>query len=139
MKSSDKDDSFGNINHLMSNQQAMIDQNWFTDLKGNYPVKIFKKIIEIFFEDVPTDIDELKRYLTNGDLVNAKVTAHKLKGACLTLGAVVLADLFEKIEEKYYDSGIEPLKSTLRIIDDIRDATFLEINRLVAELHLPSC
>ncbi len=136
---SDNDNSFGNINHLMTDQEAMIDQNWFAGLKGNYPVKIFKNIIKIFFEDVPTDIDELKRYLINDDLVNAKVTAHKLKGACLTVGAVVLADLFEKIEEKYYNAGIEPLKSTLRNIDDIRDATFLEINKLVAELHLPNC
>ncbi len=60
--------------------------------------EIFQEIMEVFVEDVPNQIDTLKRALAEKDIGLLEKQAHTLKGASGNVGAMAIQDLAQKME-----------------------------------------
>jgi len=56
-------------------------------------------VIEIFLEDMPCQIDSLRRYLDASDASGAERQAHLLRGAAATVGGEALCELACEMEK----------------------------------------
>jgi two-component system, sensor histidine kinase and response regulator len=61
-------------------------------------VEVIVEVLEAFLKEGPSDIDRIVAALAGGDLPSARQNAHRLKGACLTVGAEILAATCQRIE-----------------------------------------
>ena len=59
---------------------------------------IHREVVGILAGDIETRVATIQHALTQGDLAVCAGFAHKNKGACLTVGAIALADLFTAID-----------------------------------------
>jgi signal transduction histidine kinase/DNA-binding response OmpR family regulator/HPt (histidine-containing phosphotransfer) domain-containing protein len=57
-----------------------------------------KPVVELFLKSVPGLLESLASVMAEGDTVNVKLLAHKLKGNCLSLGAAKMAAACAAIE-----------------------------------------
>jgi HPt (histidine-containing phosphotransfer) domain-containing protein len=60
--------------------------------------EVIVEVLEAFLKEGPSDIDRIVAALAGGDLPSARQNAHRLKGACLTVGAESLAATCQRIE-----------------------------------------
>jgi HPt (histidine-containing phosphotransfer) domain-containing protein len=61
-------------------------------------IEIILEVLEAFLKQGPSDIDRIVAALAGGDLPSARRASHGLKGACLTVGAEILAAACQRIE-----------------------------------------
>ena len=83
----------------MQNKQ-IIDSKVISDLserEKNDP-GLINDLITIFTETTPSQVQELLLAFNNNDLSNIIYLSHTLKSSCRSLGALDLANDFEKIE-----------------------------------------
>lgn len=65
---------------------------------GDDLADVFEQLTDIFLSDTPPLLDALKSAIIRGDFQDAKRAAHRLKGGCAQLGALVLARDAEQVE-----------------------------------------
>jgi HPt (histidine-containing phosphotransfer) domain-containing protein len=58
------------------------------------------RLIQLFLDHVPEQLDELGAAVDAGDAKGARAHAHKLKGSCLALMAEPMAQVAEKLQRK---------------------------------------
>jgi signal transduction histidine kinase/CheY-like chemotaxis protein len=58
-----------------------------------------QKLIRLFIDRIPTQLDELDAALAGGDVEQLKRIAHKLKGGCLSVGAPIMSRVAAAIED----------------------------------------
>lgn len=78
----------------------MIDRDAIRKLEKLCPAgeDLVGDLIQLFAEETPKILAEMRRHLATGDLVDLKRKAHLLKSSCANLGARSMQDLSEKIE-----------------------------------------
>lgn len=88
-----------------------------------------KELVDLFSHDSETSLNELQDSLREGDLVNVKKVAHRLKGSALSIGANRLAALASEIE-------LEPepghINESAERLTSIRIETINELQQLHA-------
>jgi HPt (histidine-containing phosphotransfer) domain-containing protein len=67
------------------------------DLVGDDP-ELLGSLVDVFLEEAPVRLSELRSGLESGDAVLLGRAAHTLKSNALTFGALELADLSERLE-----------------------------------------
>ena len=77
--------------------QPCIDRTKLRDWVGDDPVAI-DALLHLFIDSAQTSADEIETALEHGDLAATGAAAHKLKGAALTVGAMDLTALSDRIE-----------------------------------------
>ena len=60
--------------------------------------ELLNEVLEVFACDMPQKVEALNRALKNDDAAAAAFKAHSIKGACLSIGAEVVARLAYEIE-----------------------------------------
>jgi len=68
---------------------------------------ILSRIISIYLEDTPNQMDNLYRALRNKDLREVRSIAHSLKSSSANLGAIALSALFKDLEHKAHTNTLE--------------------------------
>ena len=68
------------------------------ELGGDDGDEFFKEIIDLYKEQYPILLQQIKNYLSNEDYVNLSKSAHALKGASLNIGAKEIASICKIIE-----------------------------------------
>lgn len=78
----------------------MIDREAIRKLEELSPVgeDLVGELIQVFADETPKILADMKRHLATGNLVDLKKKAHLLKSSCANLGARTMQDLSEKIE-----------------------------------------
>jgi len=98
-------------------------------------VGIYLKMSKLFLESFPENWKKLECYLKDGDGDNAKILAHRLKGALRTVGGTRLADVFFRIED---GEGKIPHPDLLKILSEHQDESRIfaeELQAWMRQLH----
>jgi CheY-like chemotaxis protein len=82
------------------------------------------KLIQLFLRNMPGQLSQLTQAIEDGDFAAARAHAHKLKGSCLAIGALAMADLAEAVQ-RGCESGERPSVADLeraaaRVVRDLR-------------------
>ena len=75
-----------------------IDPHAFAELQANAGADFVKELIDTFFEEAPTMLDEMRAALAAGDAETFRRAAHSLKSNSQTFGAVALGALARDAE-----------------------------------------
>lgn len=67
--------------------------------------RLINQIVNLFIQDIPEKIDQLKVSLTKQDYSSASFYSHSIKGAGLNLGAVRISTIAQQLDEQL-KSGI---------------------------------
>jgi HPt (histidine-containing phosphotransfer) domain-containing protein len=76
------------------------------------------RLIELFLEHVPGQLDELAAAIEAGDVTQTRAHAHKLKGSCLALMAEPMARAAEKLQ---FESESGDLSGAERILEELAE------------------
>jgi PAS domain S-box-containing protein len=91
---------------------------------------LLSQMIDLFLEQTPQLIRELKEVLQRGDALNIVKTAHRLKGSSLNLGILSLAGLCKKIEMKGQNKDLSEMSSLIRQLEEDYERVHLELKNL---------
>ena len=75
--------------------------------------EIARRIVEVFLKDAPARIEELRGHLSSGDITNAEITAHAIKGAAAGISGSQMRALAEKMEQLAHAGDREGVTSLL--------------------------
>ncbi len=90
----DGDSSSG---HQDKHRKVFDREGFLYRIGGN--MKISDELLPMFLERFPIDLSVLSSFIEKQDLKEIRLQAHSLKGMCITIGAEVLADIAQKIED----------------------------------------
>lgn len=95
-----------------STQEPIIDFEAIENLRALNPEDsgFLKEIIDIFLDDTPARITELKQTLSTGDITGFSRAAHSIKGSSSNVGASRLRSAAERLEHGSKSAliGMEP-------------------------------
>jgi HPt (histidine-containing phosphotransfer) domain-containing protein len=100
------------------------------DLGGDDGDEFFKEIIDLYKEQYPILLQQIKNYLNNQDYVNLSKSAHALKGASLNIGAKELASVCKTIEINAKTDIKEGYSELIANLESTHTLTFDEIDKL---------
>ncbi|HTS16053.1 MAG TPA: PAS domain S-box protein [Verrucomicrobiae bacterium] len=66
---------------------------------------LYQKLVDLFWKDATQHFRQAQAALLSGNMTELMEKAHKLKGACLNVGAERLASIFSEIEERSRNQG----------------------------------
>jgi HPt (histidine-containing phosphotransfer) domain-containing protein len=98
-------------------------------------VGIYLKMSTLFLNSYEENVQKIIAYLNADDGKNAKIIAHRLKGALRTVGGTALAEVFFEIEQ---GEGNIPHGELIRILEKHRadsDQFIFELRSWMAQLH----
>jgi len=88
-----------------------------------------KTMFGIFLDDLPKKLEDLRTYDAQEDLYMLGRIAHSLKGACLTVGAMVASEKAKEMEEAATAEDLDRVRLTMSSLFDILDKTTGEMER----------
>lgn len=110
----------------MSEQLIYLDKEGALERLGG-DVDFLKTMFGIFLEDLPKKLDDLRTYHLEGDLYMLGRTAHSLKGASLTVGAVAASSKAREIEDAAKAENFDQVRRNMPPLFDILDKTTREM------------
>ena len=106
-------------------ERKRIDELSIMDDDGSF----LKELVDLFSHDSETSLKELNDSLREGDLVNVRKVAHRLKGSALSIGANRLAALASEIE---LEPEPDQLTGSLQRLTSLHSETINELQQLHA-------
>lgn len=100
------------------------------ELGGDDGDEFFKEIIDLYKEQYPILLQQIKNYLSNEDYVNLSKSAHALKGASLNIGAKEIASICKIIEINSKTDIKEGYNDLIANLEIVHTLTFIEIDKL---------
>jgi HPt (histidine-containing phosphotransfer) domain-containing protein len=79
--------------------------------------KLARRVIEGFLGDLPAQLAQLKAHAAAGDAHLVQQQAHKIKGACATVGGDALCALAAALEQAGQDGDLAGIADRMRKID----------------------
>ncbi|MBK5284673.1 MAG: response regulator [Bacteroidia bacterium] len=90
----------------------------------------FQVVINMFLQQSPHLIEEIKHYFEEGQYDKMGQAAHKLKGSSLNLGASNLAELCKQIEVKARNNELSGIDKMIDSLKSVYDRTESELKKL---------
>jgi HPt (histidine-containing phosphotransfer) domain-containing protein len=90
----------------------------------------FKVVINMFLNQSPNLIDEIRHYMQSGQYDKMGQAAHKLKGSSMNLGAGTLAELCKKIEIKARSNELSDIDRLIESLQPVYEKTETELKKL---------
>ena len=79
----------------------------------------FKEVVELYIEQAPILINDIKTYAYSADADNMGRAAHTLKGASLNVGAKKFADIGKTIELDGKNNILSNVNENLKELDEL--------------------
>ncbi len=76
-----------------------------------------KELIEIFIEQIPLFISNMKQYFCDGDLINLAKEAHTAKSSVLIFSMVNTGKSLKEIQLLSENNDVEPLQSLIENVE----------------------
>jgi CheY-like chemotaxis protein/HPt (histidine-containing phosphotransfer) domain-containing protein len=95
-----------------TNLQTVIDESVIEDLRsmaGSEGDRLITELIQVYLEDTPATIQELKNALAAENLTKIRKTAHALRSPSVSIGAVNLGKICEMLEYIAQDQSLEEI------------------------------
>lgn len=92
--------------------------------------KLLKIVVDSFLKEGPQIIQNLSRALKEGDLKQAQLHAHSIKGSCGNIGAEKLQEIAKKIEYAAKENAMETIKE---LYPEFKETYTLTIDTLQKE------
>ncbi len=91
---------------------------------------LLSEMVDLFLEQTPQLIEELRKFVQQKDTANIIKIAHKLKGSSLNLGILSLASLCKKIEIKSQSKDLSEINSLIRQLEEDYEQVRLKLKDL---------
>ncbi|AKN33154.1 histidine kinase [Clostridium carboxidivorans P7] len=114
-------------NKINYGEQAILDLDQVIDITGGEE-KLFKELIEVFFQAYPEQVRDIKEAIEKSDSSELQVKSNNLKQALRSLGAKSVFDLVDELENMAKNNDLDNAKKTFERIQ-------LEIIRLKSVLN----
>ncbi len=101
------------------------------ELGGDDGDDFIKEIIELYKEQYPILLAQIKNHLSNEDYANLSKSAHALKGASLNIGAKELASVCKTIEINAKSDIQQGFNELISDLETIHSLTFIELDKLL--------
>jgi HPt (histidine-containing phosphotransfer) domain-containing protein len=101
------------------------------ELGGDDGDDFIKEIIELYKEQYPILLAQMKNHLSNEDYPNLSKSAHALKGASLNIGAKELASVCKTIEINAKSEIQQGFNDLISDLETIHSLTFVELEKLL--------
>lgn len=103
----------------MDKYSDILDYSIIQGLKelGDDEEDFFKEVVELYIEQAPTLINEIKTFAYSADADNMGRAAHTLKGASLNVGAKKLAEVCKVIEFDGKSNNLSNVAENLKNLD----------------------
>lgn len=95
-------------------------------------VRRSRRLIELFLEHVPEQLDELAAAIDAGNAVHTRAHSHKLKGSCLALMAEPMARLAETLQ---FQAETGDLSNAERLLEQLAEKFMVVAAQLREELE----
>ena len=89
-----------------------------------------KEIINLYLEQAPGLMTEVRQYASGGEAEKMGKSAHTLKGSSLNVGAKLFSDVCRKIEMAGKDNNLEGIDDMIGEMDEIYRLTEEELKSL---------
>lgn len=97
---------------------AGLDPDRFASLRADFSAAEFAELLATFHTLTAPLIDEIAEAVSEGDDERARVAAHRLRGGCLSLGAMTLAATAAQLERRdFSDCSAEERAWLVRAIE----------------------
>ncbi len=118
---------------MSNSKEDLIDFDIVQSLKelgGDDGDEFFKEIIDLYKDQYPKLLLQIKNYLSKEDYDNLSKSAHALKGASLNIGAKELASICKTIEINAKSDIREGYNELIVNLETIHSLTFIEFEKL---------
>ncbi len=102
-KGSHSENPMGVVGEELINRRAL---DTIRALQPEGEPDILTRIISIYLEDTPNQMDSLYRALRNKDATEVRSIAHSLKSSSANIGALTLSALFKDLEHRAYTNAL---------------------------------
>lgn len=79
-------------------------------IESNYGPQVAREVVQIFINDYPAKIENLKKAIENGETDKIRFYAHDIKSGCLSMGVKPMSSLCETIEHQVTELSQDRLK-----------------------------
>ena len=101
--------------------------NGLIDLGSGEEKSFIKEIIELYIQQAPGYINDIKTSYNEKDAQKMSKTAHTLKGASLNVGAKLLSELCKNIEMKCKNNDLSNIDDILTELEEVYNFTINEL------------
>lgn len=99
---------------------------------GSEDSMIMISLIDMFKEQAPVLMNELRTTIDRGEAMKSKNTAHTLKGVCINLGLEPIATVCKSIEKSVLDNDFNNANLLLDELEQKYKEADLALSKLVA-------
>ncbi len=117
---------------IINDCEDMIDEKKIIEmheLKSGNDIEFFIDLLNIYLQDLPISLKEIKSAAEGCDFKKLQFSAHKIKGSSLTLGIDVISDLSHRLESKAKQEKFD--NEAKNLVSDLEAA----VNKMVIELE----
>jgi histidine phosphotransfer protein HptB len=100
------------------------------DLNPGDGGEFLREIVNIYLEDTPKRLDDMKLALAKGDLAGFTRAAHTIKGSSANVGAQVLKSVAERLEYQSRKEGLNGVGSLIADCEEAFAVAAVELRRL---------
>jgi len=93
--------------------------------------EIYYEILEVFRDDLPSMLEDIKSAINEKDSKKLHITAHTLKSTSVTTGALSLGDLFKTMEKAGKENDIETARSLINDVQKEYEIVMKSINKIL--------
>ncbi|OQX15644.1 MAG: hypothetical protein BWK73_06400 [Thiothrix lacustris] len=94
-----------------------------TEALQQLPAAILPRLIQLFGSTTPAMLADIRQHAHSGNLIELGKAAHKLKGSCVSLGAVQMGDICKTLQGKGESGDANGVKALIVELDAIYPAT----------------
>jgi PAS domain S-box-containing protein len=98
------------------------------DKKGS--LNFLFEMINLFLEQSPLIVEDIKKFAKEGDFFNVMKLAHKFKNSSLSLGAKYLADICKEIEVRGRKNDLSEMDKLIKMLDKSYEQSILQLKSL---------
>lgn len=100
------------------------------ELGGDDGDEFLKEILDLYSEQYPILLSQIKEYLGKSDYINLSKSAHALKGASLNIGAKEIASICKLIEINSKSGILDGYKELIANLESVHSLTFAEFSKI---------
>ncbi len=95
------------------------------------PAVILPRLIQMFGNTTPAMLADIRQHADAGNLVELGKAAHRLKGSCVSLGAVQMGDICKTLQHKGESGDASGIDALVTELEAIYPATLQELQQAI--------
>lgn len=102
-----------------------------TEALQQLPAVILPRLIKMFGSTTPAMLADIRQHAHTGNLIELGKAAHKLKGSCVSLGAVPMGDICKTLQHKGESGDASGINTLVAELETLYPATLQALEQAV--------